>query len=80
MLRSITLAAALVLAASAANAGHYTSKMCHGKTLRGKAVDFVCAIDQKCRFDKLRGKGTCVSAKSRGLLDIKLFSRKDRAR
>lgn len=60
MIRTIALAVALTFIGTAANAGgHYTHKLCHGKTMRGKVVDFRCSIDEKCCFDKIRAKGFC---------------------
>ena len=61
MIRTIALAVALTFIGTAANAGgHYTHKLCHGKTLRGKTVDFRCNIDEKCCFNKIRSKGFCA--------------------
>jgi hypothetical protein len=61
MIRTIALAVAITLVGTTAYAGgHYTRKLCHGQSLRGKAVDFVCKIDEKCCFDRIRAKGTCV--------------------
>ena len=61
MIRTIALAVALTFICTAANAGgHYTHTLCHGKTLRGKTVDFRCNIDEKCCFNKIRSKGFCA--------------------
>ena len=61
MIRTIALAMAIAFVGTAANAGgHYTYKVCHGKTLRGNTVDFRCNIDEKCCFNKIRSKGFCA--------------------
>ncbi|MEO1282024.1 MAG: hypothetical protein AAFV69_09845 [Pseudomonadota bacterium] len=60
MLRKIALAAAFTVVASAAYAdGHYSYKMCHGKTLRGETVNFQCKAAEKCSFDVVTSKGSC---------------------
>ena len=69
MIRTITLAVALMFIGTAANAGgHYTYKLCHGKTMRGKTVDFRCGIAEACCFDRIRAKGYCGKKTGRRLM------------
>lgn len=77
MIRTISLAVVIAFTATAANAGgHYTRKLCHGETWRGKTVDFVCKIDEKCYFDRIRAKGTCAKDTGRRSWGHWMFSRK----
>ena len=56
------LAAVMPMSIDANAAGKPKNKLCTGMALDNKKVSFKCKASEKCCFDALAKKGTCVAA------------------
>lgn len=56
------LAAIAPISIEANAAGKPKSKLCSGTSLDNKKVSFKCKAAEKCCFDAMAAKGTCVAS------------------